>query len=133
VDTTALIIEAASHAGALGSAMPDVLARSAAHFSATALTPETVQQFLATLKQTAGHLFVVPVDPRRATVAEDIPSWLSPSERMSRARAANPQPPVQRKPMPYIPSPEQLATLAGKSPAERMTLFRGWQAQATGA
>jgi hypothetical protein len=123
MDTTALIVEHASAAGIVGSAMPDVLARGQLYFGAKEMNPESVQQFLAGLRDTAPHLFA-PLQPGPGSVPEEIPNWLSPSERATRYRQLHPTPPVSRKPQRYEPTPEQLKAWEGLSLAEQMTAYR---------
>lgn len=132
MDTTALIVEAASTAGIAGSAMPDVLNRSSRHFSAKEVTPESVQAFLTELREEAAHLFAPAAPGPGAVPGTTPPDWLSPSEKLTWARTHQPQAPVQRRPVRYDPSPEQLKSLEGKTAAERLTAYRQWQAEATG-
>lgn len=114
MDTTALIVELASTSGALGSAMPDVLNRSTAYFSATEVNAETVQEFLTGLRETAPHLFTTPA-PAPGTPAGALPpAWMSPAERLTWAREHRPTAPVQRRPQPYAYSTDVCHPVHGK-------------------
>lgn len=129
MDTTVLEIAARS-AGALPSAIDDVVRRLSEHFAAQASpSPELVSQQLAQLRESAPHLF-----PRAdATTAAGVPVGLpesvwrsmSPSSKLAWSRQHQPMKPVERRPDPSYRVPEsELASFAGLSPAEALTRFR---------
>jgi hypothetical protein len=131
MDTTPLL-EVASKAGVLGSAMIDALNRGQLFFSAKEPTQEHLTAWITSLKQEAPHLFSPPAGhaARSATVSEDVPTWLSPAERLTRYRQTHPQAPVERKPQPYTPTPQQLKELDGLPPMQKLARYREWQGQA---
>ena len=131
MDTT-LLVETASRHGVLGTAMVDALARGESYFVAKEPSAENLTAWITALREEAGHLFA-PVPSAPGTAPGTLPpDWMSPSEKLTWARQRQPQAPVQRRPPPYTPTPEQLRSLEGKSSTERLTLFREWQAQAQG-
>jgi len=130
MDTT-LLVETASRHGVLGTAMVDALARGESYFAAKEPSAENLTAWITALKQEAGHLFApTPPGPGDPASAQP-PAWMTnPAERLTWARTHQPQAPVQRRPGRYDPTPEQLKTLEGKTPAERLTAYREWQAAA---
>jgi hypothetical protein len=133
MDTTQLIVEFASQHGALGSAMPDVLNRSTAHFSAKEVTPEAVEQFLTTLKQEASHLFSAAQAPAPTATPGGLPPVkMSAADKLTWGRAHSAQPPAPKHKTTYMATPEEQQRAEGKTAIERLTMAHEWQANATG-
>lgn len=137
-----LLVEAASHAGIVGSAMPDVLTRATSHFGPTEVNPEQVAQFLAGLRETAPHLFAQhhtgPPTPAEVSAHYGIPLevWqrMSPADRRTWARKDLP-PVVRQRPYEQPPltlTPEQQQELAQLVPMARLAKYRELQAQQQG-
>jgi hypothetical protein len=120
----------AKEANCLESAVDDVTRRLEARFAGETPSPETVKAWLdGTLRPQADHLFPKTQTPWDTLGIERV-VWegLSPSTRLAFARQLQPPTPARpRRPERYTATPEQLASLEGLSPAERLTAYRQWR------
>jgi len=111
----------------LPAARVDAINRGIAHFTGEP-TQADLDAWSASLRETCPHFFAR---------APEIPAWLSPSERLTRARAAGGGTARTRVPSQAAASPPPAAMVdqwAKLPPSQRLTAFRAWQreqAQAT--
>jgi hypothetical protein len=126
----------AKDAGCLASATEDVTRRLEAHFAGETPSPEAVQQWLeGTLKPAAAHLFPqLPTSPwERLGIERIVWESLSPSTKLAMARQLQPPVPARpNRPQRYTATAEQVASIEGLSPAERLTAYRAWVAAQQG-
>ena len=114
--------------GLLPAAELDFINRGMTHFGTGEPTDTELSTWSAGLRQTCPHFFAR---------APEIPDWLSPSERLTRARAAEGGTARTRVPSQAAASPPPAAMVdqwAKLPPSQRLTAFRAWQreqAQAT--
>jgi hypothetical protein len=120
----------ATETGCLATARDDVVRRCEARFAGETPSPEAVKQWVTeTLKPLAAHLFPQAQTPWDTLGIERV-VWegFSPSTKLAMARQLRPQPPARpRRPERYTATPEQLASIEGLPPAERMTAYRAWR------
>jgi hypothetical protein len=114
-------------------ALPDALARGQTRFSGREPTLDELEAWVRELPTHAPHLFPSAPsagrdDATRLGIAPQIWATMSASERLTRAREA--QPVVSRaKPAPLELTASQISELASMSATARLTTYRQWQAQ----
>jgi hypothetical protein len=133
MDSTVLEIAVRS-AGVLPQAVEDAIRRLERHFEAHSNpSPEMISAQLASLKESAPHLF-----PRgNQSDAAGVPAgmvpevWktLAPSAKLAWARTHQPLPVVERRPKPLTLTSEQAAALAAMPAQQRLDAYRALQAQ----
>lgn len=128
---TTQLVEVLSRAGVSGYAMPDALARAASVFT-TEPSNETLTAWAQRLRTEAPHLFTPDTTDRQASPADQVRqailARLSPSEKLTRARAEAP-PPAKRRPVTRALTPAELAgpELAGLTGAAYVEKARQMQ------
>jgi len=123
--------EIARQAGCRPEAAEDIVRRCEARFQGEEPTPDAVQAWIrGTLAEAAPHLFPPAqtlwgrLGMDKATFDQMPPAW-----RVEQARTHQPQvtAPHPRRPQPYTATAEQVASVEGLSPAEKLTAFRQWR------
>jgi len=127
----------ARETGCIETALPDIVRRCEGRFAGEEPSPQVVSQWLqGELRSVAGHLWpptpTLPQTPwGKLGVPQEVWEGLSPSTKLAMARQLQLLPPARpRRPERYTATPEQLESIEGLSPMQRLTAYRQWQAEA---
>jgi hypothetical protein len=130
MDLSERIAQTAGQQRALAGAVEDIVRRGVDHFT-TPPTDAELSTWVATLKASAPFFFApaqAPLQGPEEHARQEVLAHLSPSERLTRARAG--QPPVRRKrPEPVPLSEAQVKELSSLPAMQRLSRYRALQAE----
>jgi hypothetical protein len=125
------IQQIATDLGVIEAAFPDIISRAERCFGDGTPSEAELSAWAEGLRTEAPHLFGTKRTAAQPATHGQIPDWLSPSEKLARARQLGLVPQGKVKPAaPLVLTPTQHAELEQLGPVARLQRYRQWQAEA---